>query len=151
VALSVNSAILTAVANDYSFEDVFARQVEGLGNPGDVALGISTSGTSANVVAGLRVARNRGLCTVALTGRTGGSTRAVADVCVRVPADETPRIQEHVVALSTGHAALHLALMLAGVGPGDEVITPSFNGSRDTVCHCSVTAAAAISASRSGS
>jgi D-sedoheptulose 7-phosphate isomerase len=94
VALSVNTSVLTAVANDYAFEDVFARQVEGLGDPGDVAWGISTSGTSANVVAGLRVAGERGLHTLALTGPTGGSMGQLVDVCVRIPADDTPRIQE---------------------------------------------------------
>jgi D-sedoheptulose 7-phosphate isomerase len=94
VALNVNTSVLTALANDYSFEHVFARQIEALGERGDAALGISTSGTSANVVAGLRVARERGLHTLALTGRDGGSMRELADACVCIPADETPRIQE---------------------------------------------------------
>jgi D-sedoheptulose 7-phosphate isomerase len=94
VALTVNTSVLTAIANDYSFDDVFARQVEALGEPGDVAFGLSTSGTSANVVAGLRAGRERGLRTLALTGRGGGTVRELADVCVRVPADHTPRIQE---------------------------------------------------------
>jgi D-sedoheptulose 7-phosphate isomerase len=94
MALSVNSSVLTALANDYSYDVVFARQIEALGEPGDVAFGISTSGTSANVVAGLKAAREGGLATLALTGRSGGSMREVADACVRVPADETPRIQE---------------------------------------------------------
>ncbi len=94
IALSVSTSVLTAIANDYSFEDVFARQVEALGQPGDVAFGLSTSGTSANVVAGLRVARERGLRTLGLTGRGGGTVIEFADVCVRVPADDTPRIQE---------------------------------------------------------
>ena len=94
VALSVNTSVLTAIANDYSFEDVFARQVEALGQPGDVAFGLSTSGTSPNVVAALRVGRERGLRTLALTGRGGGRVRELADVCVKVPADDTPRIQE---------------------------------------------------------
>jgi D-sedoheptulose 7-phosphate isomerase len=94
LALSVNSSVVTALANDYSFEIVFARQIEAFGEPGDVAFGISTSGTSANVVAGLRVARERGLSTLALTGRTGGALRELADACVRIPADDTPRIQE---------------------------------------------------------
>jgi D-sedoheptulose 7-phosphate isomerase len=94
VALNVNTSVLTALANDYSFDHVFARQIEALGERGDAALGISTSGTSANVVAGLRVARDRGLHTLALTGRDGGSMRELVDACVRIPADETPRIQE---------------------------------------------------------
>jgi D-sedoheptulose 7-phosphate isomerase len=94
IALSVSTSVLTAIANDSSFEDVFARQIEALGQPGDVAFGLSTSGTSANVVAGLRAARERGLRTLALTGRGGGKVRELADVCVHVPADETARIQE---------------------------------------------------------
>ncbi len=94
IALSVSTSVLTAIANDYSFEDVFARQVEALGQPGDVAFGLSTSGTSENVVAGLRAARERGLRTLGLTGRGGGTVIEFADVCVRVPADDTPRIQE---------------------------------------------------------
>jgi D-sedoheptulose 7-phosphate isomerase len=94
LALSVNTSVLTALANDYSFESVFARQIEALGQPGDVAFGISTSGTSANVVAALRAARERGLGTLALTGRSGGDLLELVDVCVRIPADETPRIQE---------------------------------------------------------
>jgi D-sedoheptulose 7-phosphate isomerase len=94
IALSVSTSVLTAIANDSSFEEVFARQVEALGQPGDVAFGLSTSGTSANVVAGFRAARERGLRTLALTGRGGGRVRELADVCVKVPADDTPRIQE---------------------------------------------------------
>jgi D-sedoheptulose 7-phosphate isomerase len=94
IALSVSTSVLTAIANDSSFEEVFARQVEALGQPGDVAFGLSTSGTSANVVAGFRAARERGLRTLALTGRGGGKVRELADVCVHVPADETARIQE---------------------------------------------------------
>jgi D-sedoheptulose 7-phosphate isomerase len=94
IALNVNTSVLTALANDYSFEGVFARQIEALGEPGDAALGISTSGNSANVVAGLRTARERGLRTLALTGRSGGAMREMVDACVRIPADETPRVQE---------------------------------------------------------
>jgi D-sedoheptulose 7-phosphate isomerase len=94
IALSVSTSVLTAIANDSSLEEVFARQVEALGQPGDVAFGLSTSGTSANVVAGFRAARERGLRTLALTGRGGGKVRELADVCVHVPADETARIQE---------------------------------------------------------
>jgi D-sedoheptulose 7-phosphate isomerase len=93
-ALTVNTSALTAIANDYSFEMVFARQVEALGQPGDVAVGISTSGNAANVVAGLRAARGRGMVTVALTGARGGQARAQADHWVGVPSDDTPRVQE---------------------------------------------------------
>jgi phosphoheptose isomerase len=94
LALTADSSILTAVANDYSFDRVFARQVEALGRPGDVALGISTSGNSPSVVRGLEAARDRGLTTIALTGRDGGAIGRLADVHVNVPDDSTARIQE---------------------------------------------------------
>jgi len=94
IALSSNQAVLTAWANDYSYDEVFARQVEAYGNPGDVAWGISTSGTSPNVVAALRAARRRGLHTIALTGEGGGMAAEWAEVLLAVPLRETPRIQE---------------------------------------------------------
>ena len=102
IALTTNQAVLTAWSNDYSFEDVFARQVEALGVPGDVAIGISTSGTSANVVNGLQRARDRGLRTIGLTGAGGGAMGALCDVLLAVPLTETARIQE--VHLVTYHA-----------------------------------------------
>jgi D-sedoheptulose 7-phosphate isomerase len=102
IALTVDTSALTAIGNDYSFEAIFARQVEALGQPGDVAIGLSTSGNSANVVRGLEVARDRGLVTVAMTGEQGGRAGAVAEYCVRVPSSETPRIQESHILL--GHA-----------------------------------------------
>jgi D-sedoheptulose 7-phosphate isomerase len=94
ISLSDNASALTAISNDYGYERVFARQVEALGRPGDVALGISTSGRSANVLAALSVARTSGLATVALTGGDGGAMRDSADVCIVVPSGETPRVQE---------------------------------------------------------
>jgi D-sedoheptulose 7-phosphate isomerase len=94
IALSTDTSILTSIANDYSFDRVFARQVEALGRAGDVAMGISTSGHSPSVVTALESARVRGLKTIALTGRDGGGAAAVADVHVNVPADSTARIQE---------------------------------------------------------
>ena len=94
IALTADSAILTAVANDYGFERVFARQVEALGTAGDVAIGITTSGTSANVNQALRQARAAGLVTVGLTGRDGGETRALVDVHVNVPGDTSWEVQE---------------------------------------------------------
>ena len=93
LSLSDNASAVTAIANDYGYERVFARQVEALGASGDVAVGISTSGASANVVEGLGAARALGLATVALTG-SGGRLLDVADVCIAVPSDGTPRIQE---------------------------------------------------------
>jgi D-sedoheptulose 7-phosphate isomerase len=94
IALSDNTSALTAISNDYGYERVFARQVEALGRRGDVALGISTSGRSPNVLAGLSAARAGGLGTVALTGSDGGELRDAADVCIVVPSGETPRVQE---------------------------------------------------------
>jgi D-sedoheptulose 7-phosphate isomerase len=93
-ALTVNTSALTAIGNDYSFDEIFARQLRGLGRAGDVALGISTSGNAPNVVHGLRAAREKGLTSVALTGSRGGLAREVADYWVGVPSDDTPRIQE---------------------------------------------------------
>jgi D-sedoheptulose 7-phosphate isomerase len=94
IALTTDSSILTSVTNDYSFKQVFARQLEALGQPGDVALGISTSGESPNVLAALQVARAKGLKTIALTGRDGGSVGAAADIHVNVPDQSTARVQE---------------------------------------------------------
>jgi D-sedoheptulose 7-phosphate isomerase len=94
LALTTDASILTAIANDYSFDRVFARQLEALGGPGDVAVGITTSGGSANVVEGLRVARARGLRTIALTGRDGGAAGAAADIHINVPETSTARVQE---------------------------------------------------------
>jgi len=94
LALTVDTSILTAIANDYSFKQVFARQVEALGQRGDVALGISTSGESPNVVAAQQVARTQGLKTIALTGRDGGSVGRAADIHVNVPDENTARVQE---------------------------------------------------------
>jgi D-sedoheptulose 7-phosphate isomerase len=94
VALTTDTSILTAIANDFGFDQVFARQVEALGRPGDVAIGISTSGRSANVVMGLQAAKARGLMTVALTGNSGGEVAGAADLHVAVAHSATPRIQE---------------------------------------------------------
>src|SRR5688572_3146962 len=102
IALTTNQAILTAWSNDYSFDDVFARQVEALGVKGDVALGISTSGKAANVLVALRRARERGLRTIGLTGAYADSVSALCDVTLAVPLTETARIQE--VHLVTYHA-----------------------------------------------
>jgi D-sedoheptulose 7-phosphate isomerase len=94
IALTTDTSILTSIANDYSYKQVFARQVEALGRPGDVAFGISTSGESPNVVLALQVARARGLKTIALTGRDGGSVGSAAEIHVNVPDQNTARVQE---------------------------------------------------------
>jgi D-sedoheptulose 7-phosphate isomerase len=101
IALTTNTSTLTAIANDYSYEEIFSRQIEGLGRAGDVLLGLSTSGNSGNVVRAMDVARGMMVTTVALTGKAGGKLAAAAEHCVRIPSDETPRIQEaHIL---TGH------------------------------------------------
>jgi D-sedoheptulose 7-phosphate isomerase len=102
IALTTNQAVLTAWSNDHSFDGVFARQVEALGVPGDVALAISTSGRSPNVLNGLRCARDGGLRTIGLTGAGGGKMAALCDVLLAVPLSSTARVQE--VHLVTYHA-----------------------------------------------
>jgi D-sedoheptulose 7-phosphate isomerase len=94
LALSVNTSSVTAIGNDYGFDLVFARQIEALGRPGDVAIGISTSGNSPNVLQGAAAAKKRGLRTVALTGAAGGKLKTAVDYCICAPSNETPRIQE---------------------------------------------------------
>ena len=94
VSLPDATAALTAIGNDYSYEDVFARQLRALALPGDVAVGLTTSGNSGNVLRAVETARELGVLSVVLTGSGGGTVRGLADVCVRVPTDETPRVQE---------------------------------------------------------
>jgi len=106
VALTVDSSALTAIANDYSYDEVFARQVRGLGRPGDVLVGISTSGNSRNVVAALEAARAIGLATIGLTGAGGGRMKDLCDVCLCVPSTDTPRIQE--MHIAAGHMLCEL-------------------------------------------
>ncbi|MHB2022610.1 MAG: D-sedoheptulose-7-phosphate isomerase [Mycobacteriales bacterium] len=101
VSLPDATAALTAIGNDFSFDAVFARQLQGLARSGDVAVGLSTSGNSPNVVAGLRAARELGVCAVAMTGAGGGALREVADICIEVPTADTPRVQE--LCLHLGH------------------------------------------------
>lgn len=102
IALTTNSALLTAWSNDEAFESIFVRQIEALGQPGDVAWGISTSGTSPNVVSALRRAKALGMRTVGMTGDGGGALAGLCDVLMAVPSVETPRVQE--VHLATYHA-----------------------------------------------
>src|SRR5271166_6358925 len=89
-ALTTNSSVLTAIGNDYSFDEVFARQVEGIGSPGDLAFAISTSGNSSNVLRAVHVARGKRLATVGLTGGTGGKLPSAVDHCICIPSDQTP-------------------------------------------------------------
>ena len=101
IALTTDSSILTAVGNDYGFEQVFARQIQALGRPGDVAVAISTSGNSANVLEGVKEARKRNLKTIGLTGKDGGALAQQADVAITIPSTSTARIQECHIAI--GH------------------------------------------------
>ncbi len=94
IALTTDTSILTAIGNDYSFDRVFARQVEALGGSGDVAFGITTSGGSPDVLEAFRVAKARGLIVVALTGRDGGEAGRLADIHVNVADPSTARVQE---------------------------------------------------------
>lgn len=94
LALSVNTSCVTAIGNDYGFDLVFSRQVEALGRKGDVAIGISTSGNSTNVLCGMSASRKLGLHTIALTGCSGGKLKDTVDYCLCAPSNETPRIQE---------------------------------------------------------
>ena len=101
ICLSDNTAAMTAIANDYSYDETFSRQLAGLGKPGDVAVGLSTSGNSTNVVRALQVAKAKGLTTVALTGAGGGLAGEVAHETFQAPSTDTARIQE--VHLLVGH------------------------------------------------
>lgn len=94
IALTTDSSIITCVSNDYAFDRIFSRQVEGLGQPGDLAIGITTSGNSTNVVKGLEKARRQDLYTVGFTGNSGGKLREMVDILINVPSESTPRVQE---------------------------------------------------------
>jgi len=113
LALSVNSSCVTAISNDHGFDTVFSRQIEALGRAGDIAIGISTTGNSPNVLRGLVAASKMGIHTVALTGCTGGELKSVVDYCICVPSNETPRIQEchiligHIISELTEQTIFH--------------------------------------------
>lgn len=94
LALTTDTSALTAIGNDYGFDHLFSRQIEALGKPGDVAIGISTSGNSANVLKGLEAARKAGLKTIGLSGRDGGKMADFCDILLVVPSNTTARIQE---------------------------------------------------------
>jgi D-sedoheptulose 7-phosphate isomerase len=94
ISLSTDTSILTALGNDYGYEKIFSRQIEALGNPGDIAIAVSTSGNSPNIIAAIDAARSKGLFTVGFTGETGGKMKHGVDVLFRVPSRNTPRIQE---------------------------------------------------------
>ena len=100
-ALTTDTSVLTAIGNDYGYERIFARQIEAVGTEGDVFFAISTSGRSPNILKALQAARSKGLVTVGLTGRSGGTMRELCDHCLSSPSDATPRIQEGHIAI--GH------------------------------------------------
>ena len=93
-ALHVNTSYLTAVANDYSYEEVFSRLVKAKGKKGDILIGISTSGNSANIIRAFKTAQELGMITVGITGETGGKMKNISDYLLNVPSKDTPRIQE---------------------------------------------------------
>jgi D-sedoheptulose 7-phosphate isomerase len=102
IALTTDTSALTAIANDYGFEQVFARQVEGLGRRGDVLLALSTSGRSPNILAALRAARERGLVTIGFTGNKGEALGALCDHMLVSPSDDTPVVQQIHLAVAHG-------------------------------------------------
>jgi D-sedoheptulose 7-phosphate isomerase len=99
IALTTNSSLLTAQANDLGFDTVFSRQIESVGRRGDVLIAISTSGKSANILAAVRAASEMGIKVIGLTGRGGGQVAAMSDIAITVPSDEVPRIQEAHIAV----------------------------------------------------
>jgi D-sedoheptulose 7-phosphate isomerase len=113
LALSVNSSCVTAIGNDYGFDVVFSRQIEALGKKGDVVIGISTSGNSANVLQAMSTSRRLGIHTVAFAGCTGGKLKSEVDFCLCAPSNETPRIQEchiligHIISELVEHTIFH--------------------------------------------
>jgi D-sedoheptulose 7-phosphate isomerase len=106
IALTTDTSALTAIGNDYGFHRVFDRQVEALANEGDIVIGISTGGSSDNVISAIKLANDLGCKTIGFSGRGGGEMSALCDVNLIVPADDTPRIQEmHII---IGHTMCHL-------------------------------------------
>lgn len=105
-ALHVNTSYLTAIANDYSFEVAYARLLKGLGHTGDIVIGLSTSGNSANIVETFKAAKEKGIITIGFTGKTGGKLKALSDYLFNVPSTVTPRIQESHILL--GHIICQL-------------------------------------------
>jgi len=106
ISLTTNTSALTAIANDYGYDEVFSTQVEGIVNKGDIVVGISTSGKSSNVIKGIKAAKKRGAITIGLAGAQGAELAKVADICIRVPSNDTPRIQE--AHITIGHIICQL-------------------------------------------
>jgi len=106
IALTTDSSVITSISNDYAYDQIFSRQIEALGKEGDVAIGISTSGNSPNVLLGLKKARQMGLYTIALSGGAGEKMKTAAEISLIVPSQQTPRIQE--VHITIGHVICEL-------------------------------------------
>ena len=100
-ALHCNTSYITAVANDYSYDVIYSRLIKGIGNTGDVLVGLSTSGNSKNIVNAFEEAKEKGMITIAFTGFTGGKLKKLSDILINVPSEDTPRIQESHITL--GH------------------------------------------------
>ncbi|MEA5257730.1 D-sedoheptulose 7-phosphate isomerase [Arcicella aquatica] len=101
IALTTDTSVLTAIGNDYGYEKLFSRQVQAQGKPGDIFIGISTSGNSPNVIKALETCKEMGIISIGLTGEKGGAMADLCDYCIKVPSNETPRIQE--VHILIGH------------------------------------------------
>lgn len=106
IALTTDTSVITSIGNDYDFSEIFSKQIRAIGQPGDIAWGISTSGNSANVLKGLEVAKKMGLVTIAFTGKDGGNIAKIADLSINVSSSVTARIQE--VHITAGHAICEL-------------------------------------------
>jgi D-sedoheptulose 7-phosphate isomerase len=106
IALTTDTSIITSIGNDYDFPQIFAKQIRAIGQPGDVAIGMSTSGVSQNVLLGIEMAKKMGLVTVGLTGHDGGQVAQLADYSLNVPSSSVPRIQE--VHITVGHVICQL-------------------------------------------
>jgi D-sedoheptulose 7-phosphate isomerase len=94
IALTTDTSVITSISNDYGFENLFSRQIQALGRKGDVLISLSTSGTSANILKGIEEANKTGIKTIGLTGKSGGKMADLCDICLMIPSEDTPRIQE---------------------------------------------------------
>ena len=118
VALSTDTSIITSIGNDYSFDQIFSKQIKAIGREGDVLLAISTSGESKNVITAIKVARDMGIKTIGLTGKGGGKMAKMVDILLNVDSDVTPRIQE--VHITAGHIICDLIDHILFQGAGSE-------------------------------
>ncbi len=95
IALTTDTSIITSIGNDYGYDYIFARQIEGLGNKNDIFIGISTSGNSKNIIEAIKTAKEKGLTIISLTGKDGGQIKELSDICLNLSYKETARVQEH--------------------------------------------------------